>query len=170
MSNNAKIIGGVILLVIGLWYLSTLEVNVPAPNIPEPVTDTLPATAADYETEALAKANLIRVDNLSLGEVVSSPLTITGEARGNWFFEASFPVYITDWNGLIIGEGYATAGTDWMTEDFAAFSATITFTSPYTLDSPDFMQYGTVILKKDNPSGLPEHDDALEFGIIFSPQ
>lgn len=97
------------------------------------------------------------------GASVSSPLTITGEARGNWFFEASFSVYVTDWDGKIIGQGIATAQGDWMTTDFVPFTATITFA---TADiSGHYSDKGTLILKKDNPSGLPEHDDALEIPI-----
>ncbi|TAL51138.1 hypothetical protein EPN81_00885, partial [Patescibacteria group bacterium] len=41
--------------------------------------------------------------------VVTSPLTITGEAPGFWYFEATFPVTLVNWDGLIIAEGYATA-------------------------------------------------------------
>ena len=30
------------------------------------------------------------------------------------------------------------------------------------------MKRGSLILKKDNPSGMPEHDDALEIPIFFA--
>ena len=85
-------------------------------------------------------------------------------------FEASFPVILTNWDGLIIAEGYATAEDSWMTEDFVPFVATIEFVSPYQEGDEDFMSRGTLILKKDNPSGLPENDDALELPILFAPQ
>lgn len=101
--------------------------------------------------------------------VVGSPLTISGEARGPWFFEASFPVSLVNWDGLIIAEGVATATGDWMTTDLVPFTATLKFTSPYKPGDPDFMKRGTVILKKDNPSGLPEHDAALEVPVSFAP-
>ena len=41
---------------------------------------------------------------------ISSPLVISGEARGNWFFEGSFPVLLTDWDGKVIAQGVAVAG------------------------------------------------------------
>ncbi|PIR37978.1 MAG: hypothetical protein COV34_02730 [Candidatus Zambryskibacteria bacterium CG10_big_fil_rev_8_21_14_0_10_42_12] len=110
----------------------------------------------------LEKTNLIRLESPRPGGVVTSPLTITGEARGYWFFEASFPVYVVNWDGLIIGEGIATAQDEWMTEDFVPFVAEITFEKP-TL----YPERGALILQKDNPSGLPEHDDALEVPIRF---
>jgi hypothetical protein len=94
-------------------------------------------------------------------ERISSPLIIRGKARGTWFFEASFPVILTDWDGLIIAEGFATAKENWMTEDFVEFEGYLNF------EKPSYGKRGSLILKKDNPSGLPEHDDALEITIFF---
>lgn len=92
---------------------------------------------------------------------ISSPLVVTGRARGYWFFEASFPVVLTDWDGKIIADGYATAEGEWMTEDFVPFYFTLTF------DKPAYGERGTLILRKDNPSGLPEHDAAVEIPVRF---
>ena len=39
----------------------------------------------------LEKADMIRVDAPRPNQVIQSPLTVKGEARGAWFFEASFP-------------------------------------------------------------------------------
>ena len=110
----------------------------------------------------LEKQDLIRLSFPRPGDVISSPIEIRGEARGYWFFEATFPVVITDWNGLIIAEGYAEAGESWMTEDFVPFTVKLTFAKP-TL----YPERGTLILHKSNASGLPEHDDALEIPVSF---
>lgn len=109
----------------------------------------------------LEKADLIRIETPRPNQKISSPLTITGQARGTWFFEASFPVVLTDWDGKIIAEGVATAQSDWMTENFVPFKATLEF------NRPSYGDNGSLILKKDNPSGLPENDDALEIPILF---
>lgn len=122
------------------------------------VESTVPA---DVQAHIDSKADLIRVTSPEPLDVIASPLTITGEARGYWFFEASFPVTLVNWDGLIIAEGIATADGEWMTEDFVPFTATLTFTKPA------FDNRGTLIFKKDNPSGLPENDDALEIPIRF---
>ena len=98
------------------------------------------------------------------GDKISSPLIVTGEAVGTWFFEGDFPVIVTDWDGMIIGEGYATAKGDWMTEDFVKFAGTIEFTRG---ERSMVRDNGAVIFQKDNPSGLPEHDDAREIPIYF---
>ncbi|MCK5466500.1 hypothetical protein KAI56_03330, partial [Candidatus Parcubacteria bacterium] len=76
-------------------------------------------------------------------------------------FEGDFPVVLTDWDGLIIGEGIAVAQSEWMTEEFVPFTAEIKF------EVPEYKNNGTLILQKDNPSGLPENDDALEMPVFF---
>jgi hypothetical protein len=117
----------------------------------------------------LEKADLIRPDNPLPNQTIKSPLEFEGEARGYWFFEASFPVILTDWDGKIISQALAAAREEWMTEDFVPFSGKMEFENPYREKEnlPDFMKRGTIIFKKDNPSGLPENDDALEFTVFF---
>jgi len=109
----------------------------------------------------LEKTDLIRVDCPRPNQIVQSPLIVRGEARGTWFFEAVFPIILTDWDGRIIGEGYATAKENWMTEDFVPFEGILNFTKP------SYKNNGALILRKDNPSGLPEYDDALEIPVLF---
>lgn len=115
----------------------------------------------------LEKADLIRLAVPRPNQTITSPLSITGSARGPWFFEGSFSVVLTDWDGKIIAESLATADGEWMTEEFVPFVSLLEFVSPYQEGSEDFMRRGTIILKKDNPSGLPENDDALEIPVMF---
>lgn len=112
------------------------------------------------------KSDLIIVTSPTPDATISSPITVTGRARGNWFFEASFPLILVDWDGRIIAQGYASAKGDWMTTDFVPFGGTLEFSAPEHIG--DFSDRGAIIFKKDNPSGLPEHDDALEVPIYFS--
>lgn len=123
---------------------------------------------ANTRTDDPTTADLIVLNAPQAGEEISSPLTITGEARGPWYFEATFPVVLTNWDGLIIAEGYAEAQGNWMTEEFVPFTATLEFDSPYSAGDPDFMKNGNLILQKSNPSGLPENDDALEIRVQFA--
>ena len=132
------------------------EFNCPTVEVPE-----------DVQTYIESKADLITVSAPEPMTVVTSPLSLSGEARGYWFFEGDAPVVLTDWDGRIIAESFITAGGDWMTEDKVPFSGELTFTSPYSEGDPDFMRRGTLIFQKDNPSGLPENDDALEIPIRF---
>ncbi|KKW11315.1 MAG: hypothetical protein UY50_C0016G0007 [Parcubacteria group bacterium GW2011_GWA2_49_9] len=108
----------------------------------------------------LEKDDLIRIAEPRPNAVITSPLKISGMARGNWFFEASFPVKLFDGNGEIIARGVATAKSNWMTSEFVPFEATLSFTVP-------IMTAGTLVLDKDNPSDLPENDDVLRVPILF---
>ena len=117
----------------------------------------------EYIGNGLEKRDLIRLESPQPNQTIESPLVITGEARGYWFFEASFPIVLTNWDGLIIAEGFATAQDEWMTEEFVPFEATLTF----VVDPDVYSKKGTLILQKDNPSGLPENDDALEIPVMF---
>ncbi len=114
---------------------------------------------------SVEKSNLIHLDTPRPGEEIASPATLTGAARGYWFFEATFPVVVVDWDGKVIGEGFATAQDEWMTEDFVPFTATVSFSVEEI--SGRYARHGTLILKRDNPSGLPENDDALEVPVRF---
>lgn len=111
------------------------------------------------------KEDLIQIESPGANKIISSPLIVKGKARGFWFFEGDFPVILTDWDGRIIIESYAMAKGEWMTEDFVPFETTLEFEKPEIIG--EFAKCGALILKKDNPSGLPEHDDALEIPIFF---
>lgn len=142
-------------------------------TIQEPETVIKEEANLDEKEISINKESTFTNPNLKLNypepnTKVTSPLQITGEARGNWFFEASFPVSLTNWDGLIIAEGIATTTSDWMTTDFIPFTASLEFVNPYNPGDPDFMKKGTLILKKDNPSDLPENDDALEIPVSFA--
>lgn len=115
----------------------------------------------EYIGNELEKTDLIQLQNPRPNQEITSPLVIEGKARGNWFFEGSFPVVLTNWDGLIIANGIATAQSDWMTDEFVEFKAELTF------DKPIYKNNGSLILQKDNPSGLPENDDALALPILF---
>lgn len=109
---------------------------------------------------ALEKNDLIRLKSPRSGSLVQSPLLVQGLARGYWFFEASFPVKLYDSNDVLLGIGIAQAIGEWMTEEFVSFQATLEFATPATKE-------GTLVLEKDNPSGLPEHADELRVPIRF---
>lgn len=107
-------------------------------------------------------SDLIVVDGIAANDPVASPMTITGEARGNWYFEASFPVRLFDSAGNELAVGIAQAQGEWMTTEFVPFSVTLTFTEPAS-------GTGLLVFQKDNPSGLPEHDNQLEIPVTFGP-
>lgn len=104
---------------------------------------------------------MIRLTAPAPGALVASPLRVAGEARGPWFFEASFPIRLLDPEGREIAVGHAQAQGEWMTEKFVPFGATLQFRAPVSGSA------GTLVLEKDNPSGLPENADELRVPVRF---
>ena len=92
------------------------------------------------------------------GEDVTSPLRVEGRARGTWYFEGDFPIRLFGPDGEELAVAVAQAEGPWMTEDFVPFSAELTFDAPADACL-------TMVLEKDNPSGLPEHDDEARVGL-----
>lgn len=178
MNKNLWILVIVVLLAAGAgyWFFMNKSDAVKVTSFTECaaagylVMESYPRTCKDAQgnsfTEnignALDKQDLIISATPAPGAVIASPLIATGEARGTWYFEASFPITIEDASGNVIGEGYAEAQSDWMTEDFVPYmSIPITFTAQPAGST------GTVILHKDNPSGEADKDDWLEIPVTF---
>ncbi|MBX4210404.1 hypothetical protein KW783_00330 [Candidatus Parcubacteria bacterium] len=132
------------------------------------VSGVLPRTCTTSEgkvfTEATPpptdKSNLIRVTFPQPNALITSPVTVTGEARGTWFFEASFPVKLLDANGKVLAQSPAQAQSDWQTPNFVPFKVTLTYSVPETAT-------GTLVLMKDNPSDLPQNDDQIVIPVTF---
>ncbi len=131
------------------------------PSAAKPTTGCGQAVNQTPPLPAILNNTNVKDLNITIDQEIASPLTITGQIRGIWFFEASFPVMLTDWDGKIIAQGIAKAKGDWMTENFVPFEATLTFVKP------EYKNTGTLILKKDNPSNLPQNDAAIEIPIKF---
>lgn len=112
-----------------------------------------------YPTYEKANPDMIVVENPHPGGVVGKEFVVTGKARGNWFFEASFPIEVLGADGNTIAGSFATAEGDWMTEEFVTFKSEI-------IDLPSaYIGPATLILRKDNPSGLPENDAYVSIPI-----
>jgi hypothetical protein len=118
------------------------------------------STESRINNTADKHADLIKVYSPEINAAIGSPLTIKGEARGNWYFEASFPVHLFDANGKELAVAPATAQGEWMTTNFVPFELTLTFDKPSTAT-------GNLVLEKDNASGLAERDDSISIPVKF---
>ncbi|MBU0750221.1 Gmad2 immunoglobulin-like domain-containing protein [Patescibacteria group bacterium] len=119
-------------------------------------TEELPTSEPTYVN---ASDEQIVVDTPTSGSVIGHSITVTGKARGPWYFEASFPVLLTDIMGNTIATGVAQAEGNWMTEEYVPFKATISIPNSYSGEA-------ILVLKKDNPSGLPEKDGSVSFPVV----
>jgi len=118
--------------------------------------------AATTTPNALTYKDLIQVNDLQKGQVITNPLHVEGEARGQWFFEAVFPIKIEDSKGNILGSGPAEASGAWATTSYVGFTADITFTKPTAPSST-----GYVVLSNDNPSGSASKAYSFKIPVSF---
>jgi hypothetical protein len=162
---------------LGIWYLKG------RPSLPSPITSFEECVAAGFPVmesyPGQCRANgqtfvedvgeiskqptldeTIRVDNPHPDQLISSPLTISGQARGTWFFEASAPVQLVDETGTVLAESSIEAQGEWMTEAFVEFSGQLVFDSGQS-------KAGTLIVQNDNPSDIPENSRALQIPVRF---
>lgn len=145
-TNTLVLLVAVILLAGGgWWYLSGR-----APSFQNP--------GAAHYTYTNASSDTIMVEAPPAQAVVGKSFSVIGHARGTWFFEGSFPVQVVDQNGDVIGTAIATSTEDWMTTEMIPFRADLTVPASY-------IGPATIVLHKDNPSGLPEHDASLAYPI-----
>lgn len=107
-----------------------------------------------------ATADNIAVDTPEPGAVVGKTFRVTGEARGPWFFEASFPVRVVAADGTVLATVVAQADGEWMSENFVPFHADVAVPESY-------IGPATLVLQKDNPSGLPEHEASISYPITI---
>lgn len=163
MNKRPALIAFTILFVVAvgmILFKTTSKAPTTAPSIVLDTGDTLanqvPANilpiTLSVETNQGGRKVLLVADN---------SLTFNGEAPGTMFFEASFPVYFEDEMGAIVAQGTAHANSDWMTTSAVPFTATLQvkpITAPIT---------GSIVFKRDNPSGLPEHDFELRMPAIL---
>lgn len=149
----------VILLLVVIAVLAWFLFALPAP-VQTPVATTTPVgggtTTPDPKTPLHDR---VVITSPKAGSTVGTTFTVTGEAPGNWYFEASFPVQVYDKNHSKLVSVPAQAKGDWMTTEQVPFEVTLTVTG-YTGPA-------TLVLLKDNPSGLPENEDSVEIPIVI---
>ncbi|ELR71575.1 hypothetical protein C900_02490 [Fulvivirga imtechensis AK7] len=95
--------------------------------------------------------DLIRVEEPQADSQVSSTVKVRGRARGMWFFEGEFPVVLKGEDNKPLAQASARAKGNWMMEDWVTFEADLIFHVSRS-------QPATLIFKKSNASGMPEHD------------
>jgi hypothetical protein len=143
--------------IVGVLFIVIVALLIALILIPAPAHAPVVATSTPNETQPL-HARVV-VHSPASGAAVGNTFTVTGEAPGNWYFEAVFPVQVRDAENNKVGQGQAQAQSDWMTTAQVPFKADITVTG--------YTGAATLVLLRDNPSGLPQNDDSVEVPIII---
>lgn len=145
----------VLLAGFGIYYFVSKD------EVTEPVTYNTPSTTYTTPASTSTPTNeMVKVTEPLNNALIKSPVVVKGTARGNWYFEASFPIKVLDANGKVLGMAAAQAQGDWMTTNFVPFSLSLSFSTSTT-------NTGTIVLQKDNPSGLVENDAEVRIPIRF---
>lgn len=148
-----------------LKALSALFAKPMAKPTPIPETEIISVesvtASSTPETKSSVSEDVVLISP-AVGEAINSPYLVTGQARGSWFFEASLPIMLRGASGRWLTETNARAQSDWMTNELVPFQAELLFDA-------EGEQFGEIIIKKDNPSGLPEYDAWVSYPVIFKP-
>lgn len=107
----------------------------------------------------VAEGPNIKITSPGANAAVTSPLKITGEAKG-WYFEATFPVKLIDDKGNVLAQSQAKATSDWTVDAFVPFELELSF-------DPVGARSGQIVFEKDNPSGRPENADSFSLPVVF---
>ncbi|RYY93828.1 MAG: hypothetical protein EOO11_19045 [Chitinophagaceae bacterium] len=91
------------------------------------------------------------------GDSLRSPMTVEGEARGPWYFEAQFMIKLYDSAQRLLAMIPAKAAGDWMTEAYVPFRT--------QLEWKDYRGKALLILEADNPSGDAERAKRFELPV-----
>ena len=116
-----------------------------------------PATTS--ESDLIKQNAQVIIEKPQPETVISSPLVVKGQSRGNWFFEATLPIKLLDDKKATIVSAPAKADGEWMTDNLVPFSSLLEFTTTATS--------GYLVISKDNPSGLAENDASVTIPIKF---
>ncbi|GEM_PF-5753254 len=168
MNNRIYLFGGISLfLVTGAvaYYTYTITTQ-PNTSIVLPSIGIIATTSSKESPIPLAPTSsstesMIIVTSPIPNTLIKSPLTISGEARGMWYFEGTFPIELRDSEGKTIATtSSATTTKEWMTKEFVPFNALLTWTNTTATS-------GVLILKRDNPSGVAENDSSVSIPVSF---
>jgi hypothetical protein len=109
-----------------------------------PANTEAPAQSAEIAARE-APSDLASVAAPAEGARVTSPLSVTGVAPANWYFENQFPVRLLDAQGEVIAEGPAHPRVNWTANaEPKEFDAELSFT--VSADTA-----ATLVLQEDMP-------------------
>ena len=152
------VIAGLLLVIAGIFvaYETRHGASLSGPN----ATSTPISTSTPQVVYTNASTDDIVLNSPTPGITVGHSFSVTGQARGTWYFEASFPIEVTKPDGSVLVQTHGSAQGDWMTPDFVPFSASV--------DVGSYRGLATLTLKRDNPSGMPSYDASISLPITIT--
>ena len=128
------------------------------PDTKVPGLPKIPPTPSVTPVPSLSPIIILSPD---ISQSLKSPQKIVGLIDKTWVFEGSFPLELFDNQYRSLFKGNAAA-PNWLDDDskYTNFSATLNFITK--------KQTGFLMIKNDNPSGIPQNDKSLTIPVVFS--
>jgi hypothetical protein len=152
-----------IVALLGWMVLTTTSSPTPQTTFQTPTTTNQGGNNTNQNTGGDTTQPLssrVSITSPKANTAVGKTFDVTGQAPGGWFFEATFPVQVRDASGNVIGRINAEAQGEWQTTELVPYIAHMIISGNYTGSA-------TLILMRDNPSGLPENDDSVSIPIVI---
>lgn len=171
-SSSPKLLTNIWLVVVllaaigfGTWYWQQRNINKLNGQISElnegldklQTSSQLDLAQASY-TYTSQKGVTLEIYRPAKDSKVTSPVVVVGQVPGNWSFEATFSVKLKSADGNVVAQAPAQLHGDWMTKELVPFTAKLEFGNAKS-------GQGSLILQKNNPSGLPENDDTITIPV-----
>jgi len=112
--------------------------------------------------EAPSKQEQVSLSQPQANKTLTSPVSVKGQAKGSWFFEGVLPVRLETRDGQALAEGSLQAQGEWMTEEMVPFAGELEYEVSSSTE-------GFLVIKKSNPSGLPENEDRYQVPVVINP-
>ncbi|NBW08865.1 MAG: hypothetical protein EBR82_12655 [Caulobacteraceae bacterium] len=142
-------------LALGVLLLGLAACGQP-PQAPAPSDGQSTGAATPAGTSAPSPAVVypagFSVTSPAAGATTTSPLTVTGVAPNDWYFEAVFDAVLLDAQGNLLTQAPAQAQTDWTKPGPVPFRAVFSY-------AVDATQTGTVVLTEDQTGKGADGDD-----------
>ncbi|HEX7724780.1 MAG TPA: Gmad2 immunoglobulin-like domain-containing protein [Candidatus Paceibacterota bacterium] len=115
-----------------------------------------------YSSPTTTVSSEIIVENPPKNTTATSPMSVSGQAKGSWFSEATMPIFLTDAKGKVLAQGTVRAQSDWMTDAMVPFLGQLTFPRQPTGST------GAFVIRNDNPSGIAANQKQVEILVTFN--
>lgn len=109
------------------------------------------------------RRDLAEVTSPAPGARVTTSLRVAGRAPGYWFFEAVMPVEVVTAAGVTIVDSYVEARGEWMV------AGPVRFEKTFQLPAVSSATAATLVIRRNNASGLPQHDAEHRVAITLVP-
>lgn len=154
------IVAAIIIAGIGMGWIYESQQN-QIDTLNQEITSLTRSISNLGETYTSTKGVTVKVYIPKSNETLESPFYVIGQVPGGWSFEGSFTVNLKDQNGTIVSQAIAHLHDKWTTDALVPFTAKLT--APANLRGTD----GTLVLERDNASGLPTNNDSVSIPVKF---